>query len=199
MLRWGARYGHADRAHLTPTGPTPARLAQLRVASHRWLRLIALVGLAGACGDKSPVSISGTTSNTAVVVAVTDGDTLSIDLAGKRETVRLIGLDTPETKHPTKGVQCFGPEATEFTASVLAVGTQIELTRDVEARDRYGRLLAYVRLAGSGVFVNLELVRLGFARPYPFPPNTAHQSDFAAAAWEAQQERRGLWRACPHG
>ena len=96
----------------------------------------------------------------------------------------MIGVDTPETVHPTKGVQCFGPEASDFTKHSLEPGTKVRLVRDVEARDKYGRLLAYVFLADTNVFYNLELVRLGYARPYPFPPNTTHQSDFAAAAIE---------------
>lgn len=131
-----------------------------------------------------------------VVVSVADGDTFDVEVEGERDTVRLIGVDTPETKHPTKGVQCWGPEATDFTQSLLAVGTRVRLVRDVEARDRYGRLLAYVYLADTNVFVNRELVRLGLARPYPFEPNTAHKATFADAAWEAQRERRGLWAAC---
>ena len=131
-----------------------------------------------------------------VVVSVSDGDTFTVSVGDSREKVRLIGIDTPETKHPTKGVQCWGPEASEFTTRTLAVGTRVRLVRDVEARDRYGRLLAYVYLADSNVFFNLELVRLGFARPYPFPPNTTHKADFAAAAWDAQRAGRGLWANC---
>ena len=131
-----------------------------------------------------------------VVVSVADGDTFTVELGGKREAVRLIGVDTPETKHPTKGVQCWGPEAADFTKALLAVGTRVALVRDVEPRDRYGRLLAYVWLADTNLFVNRELVRLGHARPYPFAPNTTHKADFADAAWEAQGARRGLWGAC---
>ncbi|MFM7093883.1 MAG: thermonuclease family protein [Actinomycetota bacterium] len=131
-----------------------------------------------------------------VVVSVADGDTFDVEIAGERDTVRLIGVDTPETKHPTKGVQCWGPEASDFTKSLLSAGTRVRLVRDVEARDRYGRLLAYVYLDDTNVFVNRELVRLGFARPYPFEPNTTHKATFADAAWEAQGERRGLWAAC---
>ncbi|MFZ9696204.1 MAG: thermonuclease family protein [Ilumatobacteraceae bacterium] len=131
-----------------------------------------------------------------VVVSVSDGDTFTVELAGRREKVRLIGIDTPETKHPTKGVQCWGPEASAFTTSLLGPGTKVRLVRDAESRDRYGRLLAYVYLVDGNVFVNHELVRLGFARPYPFEPNTTHKATFADAAWEAQAARRGLWGAC---
>ncbi|MFM7093099.1 MAG: thermonuclease family protein [Actinomycetota bacterium] len=131
-----------------------------------------------------------------VVVSVADGDTFDVEIAGERDTVRLIGIDTPETKHPTKGIQCWGPEASDFTKSLLTVGTRVRLVRDAEARDRYGRLLAYAYLDDTNVFVNRELVRLGFARPYPFEPNTTHKATFADAAWEAQGARRGLWGAC---
>lgn len=131
-----------------------------------------------------------------VVVSVADGDTFDVEIAGERDTVRLIGVDTPETKHPTKGIQCWGPEASDFTKSLLTAGTRVRLVRDAEARDRYGRLLAYVYLDDTNVFVNRELVRLGFARPYPFEPNSTHKATFADAAWEAQGAQRGLWGAC---
>lgn len=131
-----------------------------------------------------------------VVVSVADGDTFDVEIAGERDTVRLIGVDTPETKHPTKGVQCWGPEASDFTKSLLSAGTRVRLVRDAEARDRYGRLLAYVYLDDTNVFVNRELVRLGFARPYPFEPNSTHKATFVDAAWEAQGAQRGLWGAC---
>lgn len=121
---------------------------------------------------------------------------MKVRIDGEQETVRLIGVDTPETVHPTKGVQCFGPEASDFTKHALAPGTRVRLVRDVEARDRYGRLLAYVYVVDTNAFFNLELVRLGYARPYPFPPNTTHEAEFADAAWEAQRGARGLWRSC---
>ncbi|MBM3730286.1 MAG: thermonuclease family protein [Actinobacteria bacterium] len=154
--------------------------------------------LATGCGGNDTSGNPQTTTfvNVGVVVSVADGDTFDLEMAGERETVRLIGLDTPETKHPTKGVECWGPEASDFTKSLLVPGTRVRLVRDAEARDRYGRLLAYVYLADTNVFVNRELIRLGFARPYPFEPNTIHKATFADAAWEAQGARRGLWSAC---
>jgi micrococcal nuclease len=151
-----------------------------------------------ACGGSpsSSGSETATFANTGTVFSVADGDTLTVQIGDTKEKVRLIGVDTPETQHPTKGVQCWGPEASDFTKSVMTKGTRVRLVRDVEARDRYGRLLAYVYLTDTNVFFNLELIRLGFARPYPFEPNTTHESDFAAAAWEAQDAGRGLWGAC---
>ena len=161
--------------------------------------MVALLAASG-CGNlfekQTATSETTTSANVGVVVAVSDGDTFTVKVEGRKERVRLIGVDTPETVHPTKGVQCYGPEASDFTKHNLAVGTRVRLVRDVEARDKYGRLLAYVYLADSNVFYNFELVRLGYARPYPFPPNTTHQADFATAAWEAQGNARGLWGAC---
>ncbi|NCV47777.1 MAG: nuclease, partial [Actinobacteria bacterium] len=82
-----------------------------------------------------------------MVIDTIDGDTLRADIAGVRETIRLIGVDTPETKHPTKRAQCYGPEATQFLAALLPPGTRVRIERDAEARDPYGRLLLYLFIA----------------------------------------------------
>lgn len=130
------------------------------------------------------------------IVRVVDGDTIVVRSDGGEETVRLIGVDTPETKHPSKPVQCFGKEATAFTTSLLPKGTAVRLERDVEERDRYGRVLAYVHRVDDGVFVNLELARQGFADVLTIPPNVAYSTEFVAAVAEARIEQRGLWSAC---
>jgi micrococcal nuclease len=135
----------------------------------------------------------------ASVVRVVDGDTVHLLLGDTEETVRLIGIDTPETHRPGTPVQCFGPEATRFTAALLPKGTAVRLERDVEARDRYGRLLGYVIRADDGLFVNLQLARQGFAHAYTFPPNIAHADEFVAAAGQARDEQRGLWSRCGDG
>lgn len=135
-------------------------------------------------------------SGAPTVVEVVDGDTIVVRVGGRDETTRLIGVDTPETKHPTKPVECFGPEAAEFTRRVLPPRTEVRLERDAEVRDHFGRLLAYVYRAHDGAFVNLELVRRGFARPLRIPPNDAHTGDLAAAADDARAHARGLWEAC---
>jgi micrococcal nuclease len=132
----------------------------------------------------------------ATVTHVFDGDTLTVAINGRQETIRLIGIDTPETVHPTKPVQCWGPEASAHTKSIFPPGTQVFLARDVEARDKYGRFLAYVYRASDNLFLNRELVSGGWARPYPFEPNTSLSVDFAVAANAAQQERLGLWAHC---
>lgn len=132
----------------------------------------------------------------ATVSHVSDGDTMSVSVGDRTETIRLIGVDTPETVHPHKPVQCWGPEASAHTKSSFPTGTKVYLARDIEARDKYGRLLAYVYRASDNLFLNLELVSNGWARPYPFEPNTSLATDFAAAANIAQQEHLGLWAHC---
>jgi micrococcal nuclease len=134
--------------------------------------------------------------NSATVKDVVDGDTIDIAIGGNTERVRLIGINTPETKHPTKGVECFGPEASAYAKQLLPAGTALRVERDVEARDKYGRLLLYVYIANSNVFVNLDLVMNGYARPMVFEPNTAHMADFAQAATQAELRNVGLWQAC---
>ena len=132
----------------------------------------------------------------ATVVHAVDGDTVTVRLGGRSETVRLLGVNTPESVHPTKPVECFGPEASAHTKQLLPPGTRVWLERDEEARDRYGRLLAYVHRAVDDVFVNLELVSDGWAVPYPFEPNTTYRQVFADAATAAQQAGLGLWSGC---
>ena len=123
--------------------------------------------------------------------------TLGLRRIGSRtDTIRLLGIDTPETHHPTKPVGCYGPEASAFTKH-LVTGRTVTLRYDRELHDRYGRFLAYVWLAGARpLFVNAELVRRGYARTYPFPPNTAHAALFAALERSAAVAGKGLWHAC---
>lgn len=127
------------------------------------------------------------------VVRVVDGDTIVVALGGRDVRVRLIGVDTPETKHPSVGVQCFGPEASRYLEN-LVEGKRVRLVYDVDRLDRYGRTLAYVYLGRA--FVNLELVRRGYATILTIPPNVAHADEFLAAQRDARGAGRGLWRAC---
>lgn len=128
------------------------------------------------------------------VVEVVDGDTVVVELpGGGRDTVRLLGVDTPETVHPERGVECFGPEASEFTRRSL-LGRSVRLVRDVEARDRYDRRLAHVHL-GSEHF-NEVLVREGYARLLVIAPNLAHARSLLRVELEARRAGRGLWGAC---
>ena len=130
------------------------------------------------------------------VVKVVDGDTIHVSLEGSaRETVRYIGVDTPETKDPRRPVQCFGQAASDFNGR-LVVGERLRLYRDAEQRDRYGRLLAYVFRDRDGLFVNAELLRLGYAQPLTIAPNVRYADRFAALARAARERGRGLWSAC---
>ncbi len=128
-----------------------------------------------------------------VVRKVVDGDTIEVT-GGER--VRLIGIDTPETKAPDRPVGCFGAEASRFTAGVIPPGTTVRLVGDAEQRDQYGRLLAYVYRGSDGLFVNAELLRRGYAQLLTIPPNIAHADEFAAIAGAARTGSQGLWAAC---
>jgi len=165
------------------------------------LIFVAVSGCGRSTPPDRPTAAAGTTpavtAGEAVVEQVVDGDTLVVRLGdGTEDRVRLIGVDTPETKHPSKPVECFGREASAFTASLLPEGTRVRLERDVEARDRYDRLLAYVYRADDDLFVNLELLARGYAAVLTVPPNVAHTDEFVAAARQAREEGRGLWSAC---
>lgn len=134
----------------------------------------------------------------AVVTRVVDGDTIVVDADGVEERVRFIGINTPESVKPGTPVMCFGKEASHHLGELLPEGTPVRLVRDVEARDRYDRLLAYVYRSSDGMFVNLAMVTDGFADQYTFPPNVAHVDEFRAAAQQARDAGTGLWSACEH-
>lgn len=132
------------------------------------------------------------------VVRVVDGDTIRVQLGGREERVRYIGVDTPESVKPDAPVECFGVRAASANERLVA-GEDVTLEVGVEARDRYGRLLAYVHRARDGRFINEALIADGFARPLAIPPNTRFADRFAALARRARAEGRGLWRSCAAG
>jgi micrococcal nuclease len=130
------------------------------------------------------------------VVRAVDGDTLVVRVdSGAVERVRLIGVDTPEDVEPGTPVQCYSLRAAAFTRRQLA-GRRVVLRVGREARDRYGRLLAYVRRDGARDDLEVDLLRRGLARPLAIAPNTQHASEYAGLAHEAARARRGLWGAC---
>lgn len=127
------------------------------------------------------------------VLSVTDGDTIRVQYRGADEPVRLIGIDTPEVNPP----ECFGPEASRFTASALR-GGMVRLTRDGGQgdRDRYGRLLRFV-ITEDGTNLNVELVRTGHATyEGQYPITEPYRSQLSRAEAEARRAERGLWGAC---
>lgn len=167
-----------------------------------WLALFALLAALGAGvldrgsgrggpggGERPGASLEGT------VVRVVDGDTVHVRLPGGERTVRYIGMDTPETVKPRTPVQCFGKAASAENRRLVA-GQRVRLRLDAEARDRYGRLLAYVYRERDGLFVNAELVRDGFATTLTIPPNVAQAGQLRALERRARAGRRGLWAAC---
>ena len=157
------------------------------------LIILPLVLLLAACGGSSHASAS---PGSATLVRVIDGDTIVAKVGGREEHVRLIGIDTPETKDPRRPVECFGKEASEHMVSLLPRGTPLRLVRDVESRDHFGRLLAYVYRQPDGLFVNLHMVKAGYAAVLTVPPNVAHVDEFVAAGAAAREANLGLWGAC---
>ena len=148
---------------------------------------VALIASLSAC--TTPVE-----PGTGVVRRVVDGDTIEMRIGRTNETVRLLGVDTPETVHPTKPIECYGPEAAARTKELLAKGATVRIERDAEARDHFGRLLLYVFVGHE--MVNESLLREGFARPLTIAPNVARAADFDRLASEARNRGVGLWGAC---
>lgn len=133
------------------------------------------------------------------VLRVVDGDTIVVDVDGKSESVRMIGVDTPEINDSRTGVQCFAKEASEKTKA-LVTGKSIRLEKDESQgdRDKYKRLLGYVFLE-NGAFVNKALIAGGYAHEYTYDGAYKYQKQFKAAQAEAKEGEAGLWApdACP--
>jgi micrococcal nuclease len=128
---------------------------------------------------------------TVTVERIVDGDTIRIDPAVDGiDEVRLIGIDTPETKDPDCDVQPYGPEATMFTRDELQ-GEEVNLEFDEDREDRYERLLAYVYLDDE--MFNETLLEEGYAQVYTVPPNDRYEDRFEEAQEAAQEEELGIW------
>ncbi|HJN03019.1 MAG TPA: thermonuclease family protein [Nitrospinota bacterium] len=127
----------------------------------------------------------------AICTRAIDGDTIIVNIAGAKARVRLIGVDTPETKHPRKPVQYFGKEASMFTANMVE-GKKVRLEFDQNQRDRYKRLLAYVYLE-DGTFLNAEIVKQGYGHAYTKFP-FKYMQEFRIYEREARIRKRGLWK-----
>lgn len=124
---------------------------------------------------------------TVPVTSVVDGDTLKVTINGEEETIRLLLVDTPETKHPDKDVQPFGPEATAFAKETLE-GNQVIIEFDVSERDKYG----YVWVEGK--MFNEMLLEKGLARvAYVYPPNVKYVDQFRGIEKQAQKAGVGIW------
>lgn len=163
----------------------------MRVACVVWSVVVATVVLCG-CGSHAAAAV---VEGRATVARVIDGDTIVVHVGGRDEHVRLLGIDTPETHKPGTPVECFGPESAVHLRDLLPDGTTVRLERDTVTRDRYGRLLAYV-FRDDGTFVDLAMVRDGYAGPLVIEPNVAHRGEIERAAAAAKAARTGLWGAC---
>lgn len=169
----------------------------------RVIVLLAVALLPAGCGGGSeqrsgPAAPSGSRSaapsaETARVLRVVDGDTILVEIDGRQERVRYIGVDTPETVAQDSPIECFGPEASAANKE-LVEGKSVRLERDISERDQYGRLLRYV-YAGD-IFVNAELIRRGFATTVTFPPDVREAERLRRLERDARQARRGLWGKC---
>lgn len=131
----------------------------------------------------------------ATVARIVDGDTIEVHINDQTVLVRLLGVDAPETVHPTRPEQCFGREAADRLGELLPVGSEVTLSRDQEARDHFDRLLLYVH-GPDGVFVNKWLLDQGLASLALYEPNTHYRIAFTRAAIQAERGQIGLWGAC---
>jgi micrococcal nuclease len=178
------------------------------------LLLMLLAFALGACGPDAPIVAPGGSDSEsgwpeeivfdlqaiselteAQVVGVTDGDTIDVRIEGRNYDLRYIGINTPEINHPTKGLEPFGPEATEANRR-LVEGQTVYLEGDVSGKDRYGRLLRYVYLP-DGLMINAALVWQGYAHAVSYPPDVKHQSLLRQMQHDAQSNDRGLWGSPP--
>ena len=132
----------------------------------------------------------------AVVDRVVDGDTIVVEIAGNRERVRLLGIDTPESVAENRPDQCYGVESSDYLKSVLPEGTEVTLIRDVESRDQFDRLLAYVVRSSDQLFVNLDLLERGYAGVLIYEPNSFYRDLFEDAEDTAFRNDIGLWGVC---
>lgn len=123
----------------------------------------------------------------AKVSNVVDGDTFTLESG---QVVRMIGMDTPETVHPSKPIQCYGKEASNKTEELLQ-GKEVKLEKDISETDRYNRLLRYVYI--GDVFINEYLVSEGYAKSSSYPPDVKYQDKLVEAQRKAQAENKGLW------
>ncbi len=151
-----------------------------------------LVESISSATDSAVVGIQG---EQVTIIKVIDGDTVEIDKGIK---VRLLGIDTPETKDPRRPVGCFGKEAAAETNRLLE-GNIVILEKDVSDKDKYKRLLRYIYLpleSGQVLFVNDYLIREGFAKALNYPPDVKYNEQLREAESKAKEFKKGMWGRC---
>lgn len=175
------------------------------------LLLIPSISLADQTSPKRVLQSTGSHHETPMVKgtveAVVDGDTVRVKIDGRGvESVRLIGIDTPESRENKKArkdaersgsdlkvILAQGEEATNHLKTLLPKGTMVKLESDVQSHDRYGRRLAYIYLS-DGSMLNEKIIRDGYASLMTYPPNVKHVEKFRSAFTDARENNRGLWR-----
>lgn len=147
----------------------------------------------GADGDRRGIGAGTGAGPLYDVVGISDGDTIKVRISGVKESIRIIGLDTPETRKPNAPVQCFGKEASSNMQS-LVQSKQVQLEADPSQgeRDRYGRLLRHVFVGGS-TNVALAQIEGGFGKEYTYDGPYAHRLEYLAAMNRAKTAKRGTW------
>jgi micrococcal nuclease len=167
-------------------------------SSPLWMVVIGLISLiiAGSYVDVSFDFDNPPAESTAEVIRIIDGDTIEVQKNGKTERVRLIGVDTPETSHPQKGLECYGPESTEFTKKFVANKT-VRLKPDTISanKDRYDRLLRYVYVDQTNEHLNAELIKTGHSIAYT-TFDFDKMDEFLELEKQAKNQLAGLWGAC---
>lgn len=182
----------ATAAHNTIPASTKIERQQAQVALDQQLTNTAPPAKA-ELENNAPSPTSPPTQQFYMVTQVVDGDTIKVNIDGKKETIRMIGLDTPETKDPRKPVQCFGREASN-RATELLKNKKVRLERDETQadRDKYNRLLRYV-YTEDGTFFNQHMIAEGYALEYTYGTPYKYQAQFRQSQSQVKSEQKGLW------
>ncbi|GAA1497619.1 hypothetical protein GCM10009628_26230 [Paeniglutamicibacter kerguelensis] len=170
-------------------GSNTARPAKRKLAAA--IATLLSVGIVATGCTSAPAAAAGKNDSRATIVRIVDGDTIVAEVSGTETTIRLLNIDTPETKDPNEPVQCLGPESTEYMKSLLAPGDMIDLEYDVQRLDPYGRTLAGVYKDDS--LVNADIVAAGLGVAVLYQPNERFYAEVKAAEQDAQNAEQGLF------
>lgn len=156
-----------------------------------FLLFLALSGVSQRFFNENKQEVKG--ESLVPVERVVDGDTVVVAIDGKDETVRLIGIDTPEIAHGNTKTECFGQEAKSKAKEILS-GKKVRLENDESQsnRDKYGRILRYVFLE-DGTLFNAFMIEEGFAFEYTYDIQYQYQDEFKQAQVHAREQKKGLW------
>lgn len=168
---------------MCPYNSRDSRLRKSRII----LTAFGLLSLSLIFSEGAIAGVRDKAGNAARVVRVNDGDTVTVSLNGRREKIRLIGIDAPEM-----GQGSWGERAKRHLGDILYPLRNVYVEYDVERRDKYGRLLAYIRTT-EGRLVNADMLRDGYAVLFTFPPNVTHVDEFISAQRQARERKRGIW------